>query len=82
MVPRSTKRKDSETASSRMSVIEARKSVHLGDGSEFEVVPDLTNFTPVTLTVSSFFKQVHVQYMQVTAILFFRWWSELHFGLQ
>lgn len=37
---------------------EARKSVHLTDVAEYEVVPDLTNFRPVTLTVSSFFKQV------------------------
>ncbi|XP_020629756.1 dedicator of cytokinesis protein 7-like [Orbicella faveolata] len=57
VVPRSSKRKDSESVSSRSSLIEARKSIHLLDGSELEVVPDLTNFRPVTLTVSSFFKQ-------------------------
>lgn len=60
VVPRSNKRKDSESVSSRSSMIEARKSIHLGDGSELEVVPDLTNFRPVTLTVSSFFKQVQL----------------------
>lgn len=62
VVPRSNRRKDSESVSSRSSMIEARKSVHLGDGSELEVAPDLTNFRPVTLTVSSFFKQVHGHY--------------------
>ena len=45
--------------SSRGSIYETRKSVHLGDGADIEVVPDLSNFRPVTLTVSSFFKQVH-----------------------
>ena len=60
VVPRGSRRKDSESASSRSSVIEARKSIHLADISEFEVTPDLTNFRPVTLTVSSFFKQVTV----------------------
>lgn len=44
--------------SSRGSIYEARKSIHLGDGAELDFVPDLTNFRPVTLTVSSFFKQV------------------------
>ena len=44
--------------SSRSSMYEARKSVNLADVAEYEVVPDLTNFRPVTLTVSSFFKQV------------------------
>lgn len=44
--------------SSRGSIYEARKSIHLGDGAELDIVPDLTNFRPVTLTVSSFFKQV------------------------
>ena len=43
---------------SRGSIYEARRSVHLGDGAELDIVPDLTNFRPVTLTVSSFFKQV------------------------
>ncbi|XP_068675223.1 dedicator of cytokinesis protein 7-like [Montipora foliosa] len=43
--------------SSRGSVYEARKSLHLSDVPEFEVAPELTNFRPVTLTVSSFFKQ-------------------------
>lgn len=62
-MPRSNKRKDSENVSSRSSVIEARKSIHLLDGSELEVVPDLTNFRPVTLTVSSFFKQVRLEIM-------------------
>ena len=57
VAPRSQKCKDSESVPNRSSMIEARKSVHL-DGSELEVVPDLTNFRPVTLTVSSFFKQV------------------------
>lgn len=62
-MPRSNKRKDSENVSSRSSIIEARKSIHLLDGSELEVVPDLTNFRPVTLTVSSFFKQVRLEIM-------------------
>lgn len=48
----------SSLRSSRSSVYESRKSIHLADGAEFEPVPDLTNFRPVTLTVSSFFKQV------------------------
>ncbi|XP_073227641.1 dedicator of cytokinesis protein 7-like isoform X3 [Porites lutea] len=47
----------SSLRSSRSSVYESRKSIHLADGAEFEPVPDLTNFRPVTLTVSSFFKQ-------------------------
>ena len=59
-VARAARRRESEAASSRSSVIEARKSIHLADVSEFEVIPDLTNFRPVTLTVSSFFKQVTV----------------------
>ena len=63
VVPRSSKRKDSESVSSRSSIIEARKSIHLLDSSELEVVPDLTNFRPVTLTVSSFFKQVCLETM-------------------
>ena len=46
--------------SSRGSVYEARKSLHLSDVPEFEVAPELTNFRPVTLTVSSFFKQVRM----------------------
>ncbi|XP_067028614.1 dedicator of cytokinesis protein 7-like isoform X1 [Acropora muricata] len=51
---------DTQTASvrsSRSSMYESRKSVNLADVAEYEVVPDLTNFRPVTLTVSSFFKQ-------------------------
>lgn len=71
VVPRSNRRKDSESVSSRSSMIEARKSIHLGDGSELEVVPDLTNFRPVTLTVSSFFKQVHGNYTFVVPLSFF-----------
>ncbi|CAH3030323.1 unnamed protein product, partial [Porites evermanni] len=47
----------SSLRSNRSSVYESRKSIHLADGAEFEPVPDLTNFRPVTLTVSSFFKQ-------------------------
>ena len=44
--------------SSRGSIYETRKSIHLAEGAEFEPIPDLANFRPVTLTVSSFFKQV------------------------
>ena len=43
--------------------------MHLADGAEFEPVPDLTNFRPVTLTVSSFFKQVILKFW----ILLLRW---------
>lgn len=67
-MPRSNKRKDSENVSSRSSIIEARKSIHLLDGSELDVVPDLTNFRPVTLTVSSFFKQVRLEIMALANI--------------
>ena len=52
----------SSLRSSRSSVYESRKSIHLADGAEFEPVPDLTNFRPVTLTVSSFFKQVILKF--------------------
>ncbi|XP_015776632.1 PREDICTED: dedicator of cytokinesis protein 7-like [Acropora digitifera] len=58
--PKQSSMSDTQTASvrsSRSSMYEARKSVHLTDVAEYEVVPDLTNFRPVTLTVSSFFKQ-------------------------
>ena len=59
----------SSLRSNRSSVYESRKSIHLADGAEFEPVPDLTNFRPVTLTVSSFFKQVILKFW----ILLLRW---------
>ena len=59
----------SSLRSSRSSVYESRKSFHLAEGAEFEPVPDLTNFRPVTLTVSSFFKQVILKFW----ILLLRW---------
>ena len=59
----------SSLRSNRSSVYESRKSFHLAEGAEFEPVPDLTNFRPVTLTVTSFFKQVILKFW----ILLLRW---------
>ena len=66
----------SSLRSSRSSVYESRKSIHLADGAEFEPVPDLTNFRPVTLTVSSFFKQVILKFW----ILLLRWLDWIFMG--
>lgn len=80
VVPRSNKRKDSESVSSRSSIIEARRSIHLADSSELEVVPDLTNFRPVTLTVSSFFKQVPGSNSYLLFNVTSWWWYCCHFS--
>ncbi|XP_048582972.1 dedicator of cytokinesis protein 7-like [Nematostella vectensis] len=61
---KTTKRKDAESLPrSYNAMIEQRKSfhgshlTHVGDSLDFDVLPDLSNFRPVTLSVSSFFKQ-------------------------